>query len=367
MADAGALVPVRGTRGAPDVGAGRAVGAGPAVGAVPSAAGPLRALLQDPDVTDVLVNGVHGVWVDRGRGTERVDVDLGGPAAVRALAVRLAASGGRRLDEASPVVDARLADGTRLHAVLPPLAPDGPLVSLRTPPRRAWTLDALVRAGTVAPGLADVLAAMVVRRVSFLVTGATGTGKTTLLAALLGLVPARERVLCVEETPELAPDHPHVVRLVARPPNVEGVGEVTLADLVRQAMRMRPDRVVLGECRGPEVRDVLTALNTGHDGGAATLHANGPADVPARLEALGATAGMSPEAVAAQAASALRVVLHLRREPVRHVAQVGLVGRDGTRLVVTTAARVEPLPDGAPVVRAGPAWRELLDLCGWPA
>lgn len=186
-----------------------------------------------------------------------------------------------------------------------------------------------------------------------LVTGATGTGKTTLLAALLSLVPADERIVCIEEAAELQPDHPHVVRLVARRPNVEGAGEIDLAALVRHALRMRPDRVVLGECRGADVREVLTALNTGHDGGCATLHANAVADVPARLEALGALAGMTPRAVAAQAASALDVVVHLRRSRGRrYVAEVGTVTGGSDGLVVEPV--LECGPDGRAV--RGPAW-----------
>ena len=230
----------------------------------------LQPLLDDPAVTDVLVNGGGGVWVDRGDGLEVVPAAaraLGGAAAVRALATRLAAAAGQRLDDACPVVDGSLADGTRLHVILPPLAPEGPLISLRTQRRRAFTLAELVAAGTVAPALAPVLRALVTRRANVLVSGATGSGKTTLLAALLSLVPADERIVCIEESTELAPTHPHVVHLQTRRANVQSVGEVPLTELVRAAMRMRPDRMVLGECRGAEVREVLGALNTGHEGG----------------------------------------------------------------------------------------------------
>lgn len=286
-------------------------------------AGALAALVADPAVSDVLVNGPREVWVDRGRGLERVDCDVGD---VRALAVRLAAAGGARLDDAAPVADARLPDGTRLHAVLPPLAADGALLSLRTMRRRAFTLDELVRAGSVHPVVATVLRALVAGRANVLVTGGTGTGKTTLLASLLSLVPASERIVCIEEAVELAPRHPHVVHLVSRRPNVEGVGAVGPAELVRHALRMRPDRIVLGEARGAEVREVLTALNTGHEGGWATVHANTVADLPARLEALGALAGMDRAAVAAQATSALHAVVHLRRDGARRrVSEIGAV------------------------------------------
>lgn len=276
-------------------------------------AGPmLQPLLETEGVTDVLV-GAGRTWIDRGRGLENIAEAALPEAQTRALAVRMAASCGRRLDDACPVVDATLPDGTRLNAVLPPLSADGTLICLRTKRRSAFTLGQLVEAGTVAPGLDSVLAALIEVRASCLITGATGTGKTTLLAALLGLVSATERIVCIEEAAELRPDHPHVLHLQERGDNVQGVGAVPMSALVRTALRMRPDRIVLGECRGPEVRDVLTALNTGHEGGWATLHANSPADVPARLTALGALAGLDETAVAAQAVSALDAVIHLRR------------------------------------------------------
>ncbi|MBX9246613.1 TadA family conjugal transfer-associated ATPase [Actinotalea ferrariae] len=334
-------------------------------------AGPLQPLLELPGVTDVLVNGPDAVWVDRGRGLERADVDLGDAAAVRALAVRLAAAGGQRLDDAAPVADARLPDGTRLHAVLPPVSPGGALLSLRVLRRTAFPLADLVADGTVATAVEPVLRALVARRANVLVSGATGTGKTTLLASLLSLVPHDERVVVIEEVGELAPDHPHVVRLTARRANVEGAGEVDLVALVRHALRMRPDRIVLGEARGAELREVLTALNTGHEGGWATLHANAAREVPARLEALGALAGMAPEAVAAQALGAVHAVVHLRRDDGRRrVAELGVVERahdqrhpgtvGGVGLRVVPALLVSA--DGG--VTTGPGWALLEERCG---
>ena len=303
-------------------------------------AGPLQPLLDSDDVTDVLVNAPDEVWVERAGRLERAAVDLGSPEDVRALAVRLAGSGGQRLDDASPLVDARLPDGTRLHAVLPPVGGPCTLVSLRVLRRRAFTMAELVATGGVAPGFAPVLESLVAARANVLVSGATGTGKTTLLSALLSLVPSDERIVCIEEAGELAPHHPHVVRLLTRRPNVEGSGGVALPELVRQALRMRPDRIVLGECRGAEVREVLTALNTGHEGGWATLHANTAADVPARLEALAALAGMDREAVAAQVASAVDAVVHLRRvDGRRRLAEIGVVQRDAGGVQVLTALR----------------------------
>ena len=326
-------------------------------------AGPLQALLDAPDITDVLVNGPDDVWVDRGTGLERVPVHLGSATGVRTLAVRLAALGGQRLDDACPTVDARLPDGTRLHAVLEPLAETGAVISLRVLRTRAFTIDELVAGGALPRPWAGLLRSLVLRRANVLVSGGTGTGKTTLLAALLSLVPDTERVVTVEEARELRPTHPHVVHLAARRANVEGAGAVDLADLVRNALRMRPDRIVLGECRGAEVREVLMAMNTGHDGGFATLHANAVAVVPARLEALAGLAGMTREAVAAQAAGALDVVLHLRRSHgSRYLAEIGLVGRTPHgELEVRTAARW----DGSGSYEIAPrAWDELTGRYG---
>ncbi len=316
-------------------------------------AGPLQPLVEEPGVSDILVNGPGEVWVDKGLGLERREVALGGPQEVRALAVRLAAAGGQRLDDASPFVDARLPDGTRLHAVLPPLAVDGTAISLRVLRRAAYPLEALVASGSVAPVVAETLAWLVLRRANVLVSGATGTGKTTLLAGVLALVPPDERIVCLEESGELDPDHPHVVRLVARQPNVEGVGGIDLTRLVREALRMRPDRIVLGECRGAEVREVLTALSTGHEGSWATVHARTAQDVPARLEALGALAGLSPSMVAAQAGAAVDAVVHLRRDAGRRrVAQIGATAVEGDRLVVREVLGV----DAGGGVRRGSGW-----------
>lgn len=324
-------------------------------------AGPLEQLLADREVTDVLVNGAHGVWVDRGHGVERVRLDLGGEPAVRRLAVRLAAVAGRRLDDAAPYVDARLPGGVRVHAVLPPLA-EGTLISLRVPHRRTLTLADLVRLGTVPPGWAPLVERLVRRRAAVLVCGGTGSGKTTVLAALLALVPASERIVVVEDTAELRVEHPHVVRLQARAPNVEGRGAVTMTDLVRQALRMRPDRLVVGEVRGAEVRELLAALNTGHDGGCGTLHANAAADVPARLEALGALAGLDRAAVHAQARGAVQVVMHLQRVGGhRRLLEVAVVDPTAPGLVVRPGLTADRTDPAAPGTR-GPGF-ERLERC----
>ncbi|MGW0967977.1 TadA family conjugal transfer-associated ATPase [Streptomyces sp. NPDC002516] len=302
--------------------------------------GPLEPLLADPSVTDVLVSAPDRVWVDRGGGLELTSVSFPDAAAVRRLAQRLAAVAGRRLDDARPWVDARLPDGTRLHAVLPPVAVGSTCLSLRVVRPRAFTLDELVAAGTVPPGGDRVLRALLDARLSFLISGGTGSGKTTLLSALLGLVGPRERIVLAEDSAELRPDHPHVVRLEGRPANQEGVGLVSLQDLVRQALRMRPDRLVVGEVRGPEVVSLLAALNTGHEGGSGTLHANAAAQVPARLEALGTAAGLDRAALHSQLAAALSVVLHLARDRTgrRRIAEVHVLERDPSGLVVTVPA-----------------------------
>jgi pilus assembly protein CpaF len=302
-------------------------------------AGPLQELLAWPDVTDVLVNGPDEVYVDRGAGLERTAVRFPDEAAVRRLAQRLAAAGGRRLDDATPFVDVRLVDGSRFHAVLAPVAQPGTCLSLRVPARRAFSLDDLVAAGSVPVEGRDLLRALVEARTAFLVSGGTGSGKTTLLATLLSQAPAAERLVLVEDAAELRPRHPHVVTLEARRPNVEGVGEITLQDLVRQALRMRPDRLVVGEVRGAEVVDMLAALNTGHQGGCGTLHANGAADVPARLEALAVTAGLSRDAAHAQIAAAVQAVVHLQRgdDGRRRVAEVAVLERAGGPVEARTA------------------------------
>jgi pilus assembly protein CpaF len=317
-------------------------------------AGPLEPLLADPAVTDVLVNGPSSVWVDRGAGLERTTVRFPDAGAVRRLAQRLAAPSGRRLDDAQPWVDARLPDGVRLHAVLPPVAPDGPYLSLRVPRRRAFALPELVAAGGVPPDGAALLGRLVAARASFVVSGGTGTGKTTLLAALLSLVSAQERLLLVEDSAELAPEHPHVVRLEGRPANVEGAGAVVLQDLVRQALRMRPDRLVVGEVRGAEVVDLLAALNTGHDGGCATVHAGSAVSVPARLEALATAAGLDRGALHSQLAAGLQAVVHLvRAGGRRRLAEVAVLARGDDGLV---RARTGWSWDGtAPTGAPGPA------------
>lgn len=283
-------------------------------------AGVLEPLLSADDTTDVLVTGPDAVWVDDGNGLRRSGIRFPDENSVRRLAQRLALAAGRRLDEAQPWVDGQLTGlGTgeftvRLHAVLPPIAAAGTCLSLRVLRPATQDLASLTAAGAVEPAAVSLLDGIVRARLAFLVSGGTGAGKTTLLAALLGAVPATERIVCVEDASELAPSHPHLVKLVARCANVEGAGEVTVRDLVRQALRMRPDRIVVGEVRGAEVVDLLGALNTGHDGGAGTVHANSPAEVPARLEALAALGGLDRAALHSQLGAAVQVVIHVDRD-----------------------------------------------------
>jgi len=328
-------------------------------------AGRLEPLLRMPGVTDVLVNGPGQVVIDRGRGLEITDVSFGSDDEVRRLASRLAASVGRRLDDACPFVDARLADGTRVHAILGTLADPGTCLSLRVPARRSFSLDDWVSNGSIPAGMSDVLRALVDSRAAFLVSGGTGSGKTTLLAGLLGLVPHDQRLLIVEDSRELAPDHPHCVRLEGRAANSEGAGAITMTDLVRQALRMRPDRLVLGEVRGAELCDLLRALNTGHEGGCGTVHANSVTDVPARLEALAALGGMDRHACHAQVASALRVVVQVSRlaDGRRTVSQVGVVHREDAGEVRISLGLT--CPDGRRLL-AGEAWEQLAAVVGVP-
>jgi len=313
-----------------------------------AAFGALAELVADSTVTDIFVNGSHSLWVDRGRGLVQESGRELTEQNARELAVRLVALGGRHIDEAQPCVDTRLGDGVRVHAVLPPISPHGTLISIRLPSVAPFTVDELDTAGFFETVPVASIRALVRERKNLLVTGAGGSGKTTFLSAMLAEADHRERIVCIEDVAELRINHPHVVSLEARQANLEGAGEVGLERLVREALRMRPDRLVLGECRGAEIRELLGALNTGHDGGAGTLHANSLADVPARLEALGALAKMSPEAIARQAVSAIGAVLHLERTNDRRgLAAIGTLALD-TRDRLTVVESKVGLPAVSP-------------------
>ena len=322
--------------------------------------GPLQELTRDAAVTDIFVNAPNDVWLDRGEGLERAAVSFAGEAQVRALASRLVAAGGRRLDDGSPCVDVRLDGGYRVHAVLPPISTAGTLLSVRIRREQVFTLDELRSNGMFGRTVQDVLERVVEHKLSFLISGATGSGKTTLLSTMLGLCSLRERIVLIEDASELNPVHPHVVSLESRHGNLEGGGEVDLGELVRQALRMRPDRLVVGECRGAEVRELLTAMNTGHTGGGGTIHANTATAVPARLTALGALAGLGQDAVRLQASSAIDVVIHVDRLPGgRRVACIGVMEDGQGGLTVNPA--VEILNGEA--IR-GPAWALLAGRLG---
>ncbi|OBK72856.1 TadA family conjugal transfer-associated ATPase [Mycobacterium sp. 1274761.0] len=308
--------------------------------------GILEPLLSAEGTTDVLVTAPDAVWVDDGNGLRRSSIRFADEDAVRRLAQRLALSVGRRLDDAQPWVDGQLTGVTadeftvRLHAVLAPIAAGGTCLSLRVLRPATQDLATLTETGAIAPEAAQLLDKVIAARLAFLVSGGTGAGKTTLLSAALGEVSPDERIVCVEDAAELQPRHPHLVKLVARSANVEGVGAITVRDLVRQALRMRPDRIVVGEVRGAEVVDLLAALNTGHDGGAGTVHANNPGEVPARLEALAALGNLDRFALHSQLAAAVQVLLHVDRDPSgkRRLHEIAVLHRDGTGLVGVATA-----------------------------
>ncbi|AZA10172.1 TadA family conjugal transfer-associated ATPase [Corynebacterium pseudopelargi] len=308
--------------------------------------GPLEQVLAIEGVSDVLVHGCHGVWFDRGRGLEKSQVRFSEDAEVRRLATRLLVAAGRRLDDAQCFGDARLprADGSalRVHAVLSPPAETGTCLSLRVLRQAATSLEALEAHGTFLPGVADCLRQLIQARKSMLIIGGTGSGKTTLLGALLAQVDPRERIIGIEDTAELRPDHPHFVSLVSKTHNTEGRGEVRMEQLLRQALRMRPDRIVLGEIRGAEVVDLLAALNTGHDGCAGTVHANTVEEVPARLEALGALGGLDQHALHSQLSAAAPVVLAMKRTAEgRSLHQIGILQGNPVEVAVLWDARQE--------------------------
>jgi pilus assembly protein CpaF len=318
--------------------------------------GPLEPLLRDPEVDEIMINGTAPVWVERAGRLERTDVWFSSETDLRHAIERILAPLGRRVDEAEPLCDARLPDGSRINVVLPPLALDGPVLTIRRFPRRSLSAEDLVALGTWPAALRDFLAAAVRARLTILVCGGTGSGKTTTLNALSSFVPVGERIVTIEDTAELRLQQPHVVRLEARPPSVEGRGEVTIRRLVRNALRMRPDRIVVGEVRGGEALDMLAAMTTGHDGSLSTVHAGSPPEALRRLEtlALMAGVGLPHAAVRQQVADALDLVVHQER------------GADGVRRVVAIGEVVRVA--GGPGVRelyhhrrGRPVWRPAVD------
>ncbi len=312
--------------------------------------GPLEPLLSDPSVDEVMVNGPGAVYVERRGQLERTAVRFTGEPELLHAIERVLAPLGRRVDEASPLCDARLPDGSRVHAVIPPLSLSGPCLTIRRFRREGFGLRDLVARGTLEPELAEFLALCVAAKAAVLVSGGTGSGKTTTLNALSGAIPGEERIVTIEDAAELKLRQRHVVRLEARPPGLDGGGEVTIRTLVRNALRMRPDRIVVGEVRGPEALDMLQALNTGHDGSLTTVHANSPEDALRRVEtlALMAGVGLPHAAVREQVVSALDVVVHQARlaggervvESVTEVVRA--VGASATRQLFRRGERLRP-------------------------
>ena len=304
--------------------------------------GVLQPLLETPGVTDIYVNGPGQVWMKAGATLTKTAVTFPDEDAVRALATRIITAAGARLDEACPAADVHTTTGLRVHAVLPPLSRAGTVLSIRVQPVHRMNLTALAKAGLFDADVHACLRYLVAARKNFLISGGTGTGKTTLLNAMLSETPPTERIVTIEDSPELEPVHPHVVSLQTRPANAEGHGEVTLTELIRQALRMHPTRLVLGECRGAEVLDMLTAMNTGHSGTGATVHANSADAVPSRLYAMGAMAGLSQEATALQAATAVDYVIHIvHRAGTRQIAEISRITTVGGHLLTEPLCTLE--------------------------
>ncbi|HMG99276.1 MAG TPA: CpaF family protein [Gaiellales bacterium] len=306
---------------------------------------PLAALLNDPSITEVIANGPAEIWVERRGRLQRAALRFDDAGALRDACVRLAARAGRRLDDAQPMVDARLADGSRLNVVLPPLAPDGPLLTLRRFAPRPFTLTELVELGSLSQADADLLDCCVRSRLSILISGGTSSGKTSLLGALAARIDASERIVTVEDAAELRIDRPHVARLEARGASLEGTGEVGIRELVRNALRMRPDRLVVGEVRGGEALDMLQAMTTGHDGSLTTVHAKSPDDALRRVELLALMAGLELPyaAVREQVASAFDVVVQVARrsDGERRLVSIEGVERRGRSWELVARAAVE--------------------------
>ena len=277
--------------------------------------GPLEPLLADKTVSDILVNGHDTIYVERRGRLERTNLRFADHSHLMNTIDRIVSAVGRRVDESSPMVDARLADGSRVNAIIPPLALDGAMLSIRRFAVERLTMDRLIELHTATPAIAEVMSAVVKGRLNVIVSGGTGAGKTTLLNILSGYIPATERILTIEDSAELQLQQPHVVRLETRPPNVEGKGEFTARDLVRNGLRMRPERIIVGEVRGGEALDMLQAMNTGHDGSLTTIHANTPRDAVARVENMVSMTGINfpIKALRTQIASAVDVVIQVAR------------------------------------------------------
>ena len=309
--------------------------------------GPITPLLLDEEISDILVNTHRQVFVERLGRLETTSVSFRDEAHLRHIIDRIISRVGRRIDESTPLVDARLPDGSRVNAIIPPAALDGPILSIRRFRRRALSIDDLMGLGSLTAEIAQMVTGAVAARLNMLVTGGTGSGKTTLLNILSRYIPSEERIITIEDSAELMLQQPHVVRLETRPPNIEGKGQITQRDLVRNALRMRPDRIVVGEVRGDEVLDMLQAMNTGHDGSMTTIHSNGPRDALHRMENLVLMSGhqLPDRAIREQIASSLELIVHVSRmaDGTRRILSVQeLLGMEGSVVTMQEIFRFVP-------------------------
>jgi pilus assembly protein CpaF len=308
--------------------------------------GPLEPLLADDSVTDIMVNAPDSIYIERRGQLQRVDVRFRDAAHILVVAQKIAARMGRRIDESSPMVDARLADGSRINAIIPPLAIDSPCISIRKFPRQRLNLQAMVDNGTMSAGVAKLLGTAAAARLNMLISGGTGSGKTTLLNAMSQLISPKERIISIEDAAELQLQQPHVIRLETRPPNLEGSGQITQNDLLRNALRMRPDRIILGEVRGTEAFDMLQAMNTGHDGSISTIHANGARDALVRVENMVQMGhfNLPMHAIRSQIVGALDLIIHTERmrDGVRRITQISeICGLEGDVIITNDHATFE--------------------------
>jgi len=319
--------------------------------------GPIQSLLDDPEINEVMVNHANKVYIERQGKLIETSVKFDGDAHIMRIIERIISPLGRRVDTDSPMVDARLPDGSRVNAVIPPVALDGPMLTIRKFSKTRFTIDQLIEFDTLTRTMADFLKACVLGRLNIVVSGGTGSGKTTLLNVLSSFIPETERVVTIEDSAELRLDQDHVVRMESRPPDIDGRGQVTIRDMVRNSLRMRPDRIIVGECRGGEALDMLQAMNTGHDGSLTTLHANSPRDALMRLETMVLMAGMELplKVIRQQVASAVDLVVHqsrLKNGPRKITAISEVAGMEGDTIVMTDIFKFDQTgvsPEGAVV------------------
>ena len=331
--------------------------------------GPLQRLLDDPTITEIMVNDHSTIYIERSGMISRTALRFTDEEHLRRVIDRIVARVGRRIDESSPLVDARLPDGSRVNAIIPPLAVKGSSLTIRKFSATPYTVENLIEFGSMTPPIADFLRGCVEARLNMLVSGGTGTGKTTLLNVLSSFIPSAERIVTIEDAVELRLQQEHVITLESRPPNIEGSGQVTIRDLVRNSLRMRPDRIVVGEARGGEALDMLQAMNTGHDGSLSTIHSNSPRDCVARMETLVLMAGMDLplRAIREQIASAINVIIQIQRFPdgsrrLTHVTEV--IGMEGDTVVLQDAFAIDHRVGVARATGLRPRFLDIFDQAG---